>query len=212
MSAHLGDDAALYALGLLSEPESTQAERHLECCEACRRLVAQFESDVTEIAAVQPQLEIPVQLARRLEGTSRAPAARPVLRAPWYTAVAAAFVVALLPSAYFYQENRRMHAAMVSDTEMMGRIASPHRTATFQGNGPAARVMYGPDGSWYVVVVHSANGPVHVMWPHDGVETDLGQAEPRGDVAVLYLPRSHPMRELALASGGQVVSQARLGF
>jgi hypothetical protein len=211
VSNHLGENSALYALGLLDEPERIDLERHLEGCDACRRLVAQCESDVTEIAAAQPRLQAPPQLLKRLGTIAGGPPPRR-LRAPSYLAVAAAFVIALLPSAYFFQENLRMHDAMGMDSEVMSRLSSPHRTVAFLGRGPEAQVMYGPDGSWYVVVVKHALGPVRVMWAHDGVETDLGQAVPRGDVAVLFLPRSRPMHQLALASGGQVVSQAQLVF
>jgi anti-sigma factor RsiW len=213
VSDHLGDDAALYALGLLDDPELAQLEGHLERCDACRRLVAQFESDVAEAAAAQPQLAAPPQLLKQLNAIVQGTPVRTIPRkVPSYLAVAAAFLIALLPSAYLYEQNQRMDVAMSMDNEMMGRLASPHRIAAFEGSGPEAHVMYGRDGTWYVVVVKHAAGPVRVMWSHDGVETDLGQVQPRGDVAILYLPRSRPMRQLALASGGQVVSQAQLVF
>jgi hypothetical protein len=47
---------------------------------------------------------------------------------------------------------------------------------------------------------------------HDGEQTMLGQAVPHGDVAMLYLPKSHRMDQLALMDGAQVVAQASLRY
>ena len=104
-----------------------------------------------------------------------------------------------------------MHQAMLADADAMARVAAnPHRSVAFAGRD--ARVMYAPDGSWYVVVIRGVHAPLHVMWPHDGEQTMLGTAVPHGDVALLYLPKSHRMDQLALVEGGRVVGQAQLVF
>ena len=216
MSAHIGEDAALYALGALDPHEAAAVERHVADCIACARLLAQAEDDVTAMVAAQPLVEPPAGLADRILATPDAATSathrqRRVPRVAWLTALAAAIVIALLPSAYVYRENITMHHTMVADADAMARIAtSPHRSAAFAGRD--AHVMYAPDGSWYVVVIRGAKAPVHVVWPHDGERTMLGTAVPHGDVALLYLPKSHRMDQLALMSGGQVVAQAQLVF
>lgn len=203
MTDHIGDDAALYALGMLDEREQHAIDAHVERCEACSRLLAQAYEDVAAMAAAQPQheaatLEAPVQ--------KRAPR-----RQSMFAALAAAIAIALLPSAYFYQQNQAMHQAMVADASAMARIASsPHRAVDFAGS--TASVMYGPDGSWYCIVVRGAKKPIAVTWMHDGKQTMLGRAVPHGDVAVLYLPVSHRMDQLALVADDGTVSQARLVF
>jgi anti-sigma factor RsiW len=214
MNDHLGDLAALHALGALDERERARADAHLERCDACRRLLAQAESDVTAMAAAQPQLEPPPELARRVLRQAPDDAGSPRrARASWPAAIAAAIAIALLPSAYLWQQNRSMHAVMVADSDLMARLASsPHRTASFAGSGPSASVMYGTDGTWYAVIVRNATGPLRLVWPHDRQETELGTLTPRGAVAVLYLPRSHPMRRLVLMNGEEIVSQAQLAF
>jgi hypothetical protein len=96
----------------------------------------------------------------------------------------------------------------------MERLAGAHRSAAFRtlpGN-PPADVMYAPDGSWYFVVVRGASRPLAVAWMHDGERTMLGSAIPRGNLAVLYLPKSHRMDRLALMDGTRVIAEATLSW
>ncbi len=200
MTSHIGEDAALYALGLLDEREAAAVDAHVESCEPCARLLAQAYDDVAAMAAAQPQYDVPV---RRIARRSR--------WQPAFAALAAAVVLALLPSTYFYEQNRAMHAAMIADADAIARIASsPHRMAQFSGR--KANVMYARDGSWYCVVVRGAAKPMNVAWMHDGRQTMLGTAMPHGGVAILYLPRSHRMEQLALLEDDRMVGQARLVF
>jgi anti-sigma factor RsiW len=205
MTDHLGELAALYALGILEPREARAAEDHLLGCDACRRLLAQAQADVTAMAAAQPQLDPPARRALRLSK----PAGQGFNR--MWLAVAAAFIIAILPTGYLFEQNLAMHQAMLADAQAMARVAaSPHRTVAFSGTD--AHVMYGPDGSWYFIVVRGASAPLHVMWPHDGKQTMLGTAVPHGDVALLYLPKSHRMDHLSLVRNGVVVGQAQLVF
>ncbi len=202
MTVHIGDDAALYALGLLDEHEQERVDEHVATCKACALLLAQAYDDVAVMAAAQPQLEMPRQ---------RVPLRAAMRWRPTVAALAAAVVLAFIPSAYLYQENRAMHQAMQADAEAMARVAStPHHVAEFSGT--SANVMYGADGSWYCVVVRGAKKPMDVAWMHGGRQTMLGTAVPHGNVAILYLPRSHRMDQLALLADDRMVGQARLAF
>jgi hypothetical protein len=87
---------------------------------------------------------------------------------------------------------------------------STHRSVAFAGAD--AQVMYSPDGSWYCVIVRNAKQALNVVWMHDGEKTMLGPTEVHGDVALLYLPKSHRMDDLALMQGDHVVGQARLVY
>ncbi len=206
MTDHLGELAALYALGILEPHEARAAEEHLLGCDACRRLLAQAQADVTAMAAAQPQFDRPMQRAP----ASAAPRLSVTLPR-MALAFAAALVIMLLPVGYLLEENLSMHQAMASDTAAMARVAtSPHRTVAFSGTD--AHVMYGPDGSWYCIVIRGVRAPLHVVWPHDGQQTMLGMAIPHGDVALLYLPKSHRMDQLSLTQNGVVVGQAQLAF
>ena len=161
------------------------------------------------MAQAEPQHEAPATFIAPATSTPAAPTRRGWR--PFFAAIAAAIVIALLPSAYFYGENQRMHQAMLADADAMARIASsPHRAVAFQG--ASASVRYGPDGSWYCIIVRGAKKPMDVTWMHDGEQTMLGKAVPHGDVAVLYLPQSHRMDQLALVADDRMVALARLVF
>jgi anti-sigma factor RsiW len=217
---HVEDRAALYALGALPDDERAAIDAHLRECSACTEAVGAAERDVALIVSTEPQHGVPPALAARidrlvqprsLEGMRRYP--RPAW--PYAAAIAAALLLGLLPSAYFWSENLAMHRAMLAQSNAMGRLASgSHRTAHFRPSNasPPAEVMYAPDGSWYVVVVRDPSKSLSVAWMHDGVHTMLGNAVPNGNVAMLYLPKSHRMDRLALMDGNRLVAEATLSW
>ncbi|HEY2554020.1 MAG TPA: hypothetical protein VGI15_02120 [Candidatus Cybelea sp.] len=225
MSGHVDDRAALYALGALDEDEAASVRTHVVACLTCAQAVGAAEGDVALAATLEPRLEAPVELSSRIErllsggelraGDGRGRWSSPAL--PWL-AVAAALVIGVLPSGYFFAENRRMHDAMTVQSAAMDRLASStHRVAAFHAmpqmpEGSSASVAYASSGEWYVIVVKDVSRTLGVVWMHDGEQTMLGQAVPHGDVAMLYLPKSHRMDQLALMDGGQVVAQASLRY
>jgi len=222
---HVEDFVELYALGALTDRERAIVEEHLRVCVDCARLVGESERNVALIAASETQRTAPRELAARVNKVfslrpSRFDSPLDSARgdnASWQlpVAVAAAFVIGLLPSLYFWNENRELHRAMVAQSSAMERLASAaHRSSAFHpmGAGPAAEVMYAPDGSWYFVVVRDVSKRFAVVWVHDGAHTMLGSAIPNGRVATLYLPKSHRMDRLALMDRGRIVAEATLSW
>jgi hypothetical protein len=206
---HLGDVAELYALGALDERERRDAERHASHCVQCMRRLAEAERDVAQMAASQAQYSVPASLSLRVENALRPRALRPWL------AVAAALAIGFVPAAYFWRQDQAMHATMAVDSQALDRLATaPHRSVAFSAlpEGGRAHVMYGRDGSWYVVVVAPAPKALTVAWMHDGRHIALGTAVPLGNVAMLYLPSSHRMDRLALMDGATVVAEAQLAY
>lgn len=209
---HLDEAADLYAIGALDDAQREAIDRHVARCDQCARILAAAEDRVAVLAAADAQHAPPAQLERRVVSLVRRQPSR--LRA-LIPAIAAALIAGLLPSAYFWQQNQAMHAAMVAESDAMNRLAlMPHRSAAFtqMSSGSAAKVMYAPDGSWYVVFVRGASKALSVAWMHDGQRTMLGTATPHGQVAMLYLPRSHRMDQLALMDGERVVAEAQLAY
>lgn len=210
---HLDEETAdLYAIGALDDSERAGVDRHTEECDACARLVGAAEERVATLAQADAQHAPPAQLARRIGSIVRPESSSARTS---FLAIAAALVIGLLPSAYFWQQSQAMHAVVLADDDAMNRLASmPHRSAAFSemGGGSAARVMYAPDGSWYVILVRGATRALSVAWMHDGQKTMLGTTTPRGQVAMLYLPKSHRMDQLALMDGEQVVAEAQLAY
>jgi len=218
MSEHIADDAALYALGALDEVSHRRIDAHVAGCDACAALLGEAEARVAVLAAAEAQHALPAGFtapARPQPAVAKtASSARPKWRAI-AAAAAAVLVFGFAPSAYLWQQNRAMHDSMETENAAMRQLADGRfRTATFaaMSDGSDARVMYSPDGSWYVVIVRGATKALQVAWMHDGERTMLGTAQPHGDVAMLYLPRSHRMDQLALVDGPAVVAEAQLAY
>jgi hypothetical protein len=222
VNGHIDDRAALYALGALDENEAAAVRAHVVQCAACAQSLGAAEADVALAASLEPRYEAPAALGSRIErllsgGEAEAPRRWGFSQSPWL-AVAAAFVIGVLPSAYFVRENWAMHNAMAVQSAAVDRLASSrHRVAAFHSmpampEGSSASVAYASGGEWYVIVVKDVTRTLGVAWMHDGRQTMLGQVVPHGDVAMLYLPKSHRMDQLALMDGGQVVAQASLRY
>jgi anti-sigma factor RsiW len=216
---HVEDRAELYALGLLDGRESAGVERHIAECSSCAQRVGSAERDVALIASMEPHRTAPPELTKRVEQSLRVHRTSQLARAvnrPWAfsAALAAALLLGLLPSAYVWSQLRALHATMLAQNAAMERLTFAHRTATFRAThgGPAAEVMYAPDGSWYVVVVRDASKPLALAWMHDGERTMLGSTVAHGNLATLYLPKSHRMDRLALMDGNRIVAEATLSW
>jgi anti-sigma factor RsiW len=213
MNDHIGENAALYALGLLDTAAASDVVAHAATCDPCSRLLTQAQDDVAAIAEAEPQYEVPPELAAHLaRSISIAAVPANVARRAWYApalAFAAAIAIAILPTSYLIRQNHAMTSSMVYADAVERMLSSPHRTVAFTGT--KAMVMYGNDGSWYCVFAKGAKA-LNVVWKHDGHMTMLGTMVQHGDVALLYLPKSHRMDQLAIMSDGQVVSQVNLAF
>jgi hypothetical protein len=215
---HVEDRAALYALGALADDECAAIDAHVRECPACAAALGAAEEDVALISSNEHQQSAPPELSARIDRLLRThplAAKRQAWRPAWRyaAAIAAALLIGLLPSAYLWLENRTMHGVVLAQSDAMDRLASAkHRSADFLPTtaSPPAEVMYALDGSWYVVVVRGASKPLSVAWMHDGVRTMLGDAVPNGNIAMLYLPKSHRMHRLALMDGDRIVAEATL--
>jgi hypothetical protein len=222
MTDHIGENAALFALGALDAEERAVVESHVDSCDACARLLARAQDDVTTIASAQTPHAPPPELAARIAAIGSSDTVTELRALPqrrwnmpsWALGAVAAVVIGLLPTAYVVNQNIAMRQTIATEADAMARVSSsPHKTVAFTGApGTDAHVMYAPDGSWYCVVVRGITRPLHLVWPHDGKQEVIGTAMPHGDVALVYLPSSRPMNELALMDDGTVVASAKLAF
>ncbi|HLX25523.1 MAG TPA: zf-HC2 domain-containing protein [Candidatus Cybelea sp.] len=211
MHEQVADLAELYALGALGDSDRAAVDEHVRRCATCAQLLAGAERDVALIASMEPQHAAPRELEARVERTLQN---RPQAW-PYAAAIAAAVAIGLLPSLYILSQTNALHRSMLAQAAATERLAgAPHRMAHFRTTPgmPPAEIVYAPDGSWYLVLVHGAAKTLSVAWMHDGTRTMLGDAVPQGHLASLYLPKSHRMDRIALMDGDRVVAEATLNW
>lgn len=152
MNEHLEERAELYALGDLTDDERREVEAHLAGCDACTRAVGDAEAGVAAMAALLPQYRAP---APRVMVLRRWPA-RIVRFGIAVAGVAAAFVAGWLVHPQ-PQADQRATLAM---------IHSHFAHVSLAGDGPRAKAIYAPDGTWLYLIVDqtgaytAAYGPV----------------------------------------------------
>lgn len=219
MIDHVDDLAELYALGSLDELQSVRVERHAGECAACAARLHEAESAVATLAEAQaqPLRRPPASLRGRLDRSLAQRERRGVLSwHPFAAAVAAAIVLALVPTWVAVDRSTAL-LAMRQDERALARLASAQRIDHAQFMSAAkrpmnAKVLYGPRGDWYYVVVMHPRPNMRVAYVHAGRMEMLGSVEMHGESGTLYLPVNHKMDELALLSGDTVVGNAHLAY
>lgn len=219
MIDHIDESAELYAVGSLDDLERARIERHISQCSACAARLAEAEQTVAALAQAQavPVHEAPPSLRSRLD-TSLRPAHRAVLTwHPFAAAIAAAIVLAFIPTWVAFDRNSAL-LAMQQDERALAKLASAgtqidHAQFMAPNNQPMnAKVLYGPRGDWYYVVVMHPRPGMHVAYVRSGRMQMLGSVATHGESGTLYLPVNHKMEELALLEGSTVVADAHLAY
>lgn len=218
MNGHIDESAELYALGALDESERAGIEQHVSVCETCAVRLEEASVFVAGLAGGLYHAVPPASLEQRVMRSAgmRAPA-RHALHAPHWqilAAAAAAFIIALIPA---WVAIDRTTLARTDDNRALARLASaPFNRATFvspAGNRVmSAKVLYGPRGDWYYIVVMHPHADMRVAYVHDGKMEMLGSVSMHGESGTLYLPINHRMDELALLQGATVVADAHLVY
>lgn len=220
MTDHLEESAELYALGALDELEIARVQQHVRTCRSCAARVAEAEEAIAEMAGAQalPHAAAPGSLNERLQRSLETPrAANAAARYGWIGAIAAALVLGFVP-AWFAARLSVAPQMMAQDQLALAHIAAagtavdhaqfmaaPHRPMD-------AKVLYGPHGDWYYVVVMHPRASMHVAYVHGGHMEMLGSIAMQGESGTLYLPVKHKMDELALLEGDRVVASAHLVY
>ncbi|HZZ65455.1 MAG TPA: zf-HC2 domain-containing protein [Candidatus Baltobacteraceae bacterium] len=217
MIEHIDEDAELYAVGALDDTRAEFVERHVAGCSACAQRLDEAQNTVADVAAGQPLFEPSLQLRDRLRA-SVAPA--PVRAAQHWglagLAFAAALAIAFIPTWVAVDRTRVVTAMIQQDERALARIAAApafNRAVFMAQNRPAgAKVLYGPRGDWYYVVVMHPRPGMQVAYVHDGRMEMLGNVAMHGESGTLYLPVNHKMDQLALLEGNTVVASAHLVY
>ena len=224
MNEHVGDSAALYALGALEPGERERIDAHVATCDRCLLELGRAEQAVAAIDdAMLPQIEPPAELGRRIAASAAAARPRRIgatpLRAPrWFLAAAAALVLGVgLGGGALVRQSADVRAALQRDDLALATIATSHfkheSFAARAAGAPAAKVLYAPDGAWFYVIVDSGSCACRVVAHSAAGERDLGAPEARGATAVLLVrdfPR--PASLDLIRNNGEPIARAALQY
>jgi len=213
MNQHVGDDAELYALGLL-EPESrARIDAHLATCDACLRLVGEAEETALQLAALLPVATPSPQSRARLLAAAGEPA--PVRPLAWAGALAAALLLIALGGAWLQMgpARERRHASELAVATLVHSHFLHEAMETRAGaGGLAAKVVYARDGSWFYVLVDRAGGEIDVDATIAGRRWLAGAALREGDTATLLARPPARADSVELSRDGNVLASVRLRY
>ena len=117
----------------------------------------------------------------------------------------------MLSSGYLLFQNLAMHQTELADAQAMARLAhGPTPDGDLCRHGRAGDVR-----SRRILVLHRDPRRNRTFARDVAARRDAdhaGTAMSHGNIALLYLPKSHRMNQLSLMKDGQVVGQAELVF
>lgn len=184
---HLDEDAGAYALGALDDVSRARVDALVASCDVCAARIGEAEATVARLVV---PADVPARSAPR---ASRA-----------WLAIAAAFLIGSLPSAYLM--HRANDDASTRALAMTALVHSHFLHAPFvplAQDAPAAKLIYARDGSWLYVVAAAPQALTVVGEPGDRV---LGTLEPAGNAAALFV--EHPgARSIELREGPRRVAR-----
>jgi hypothetical protein len=222
-SRHVGELAALHALGALEPHERAHVEAHVAKCSACARAVGEAEATVAALDdAFIAQVEPPERLGTRIAASARTVVPLPPRHVARFTEPARGFyatAAALLLAAGFgggaFVERSTDARQAARDSAVLATIATSHFnhvsfTARAAG-APISKVLYARDGAWFYVVINSATCDCRIVAHSAAGAQDLGAPVARGTTAALFVrgsPRPSSL-ELVIPSG-DVIAAATL--
>lgn len=197
-SDHIGENAELYALGLLDAAESEAVEVHVRACAQCARRVGEAEETLLELERGVRPARPPARLDRRMRF------GRPASGARIWAATAAAFVIGLLSSALLLRSVPSQH-----DAAMVAMVESHFNHAQFTGSGPPAKVLYARDRAWLYVIVHAdRNYDVYAVSGRSA--RPLGTTRGYGLTSEAFITNPGTLDALQLRDGSTVVETAKV--
>ena len=191
--SHVGDAAELYALGLLEPDERERVDAHIASCATCLRAVGAAEETVLE-----------------LERGPMSRAAQHRAISPLWLAVAAAFIIGLLPSIpMLIQMQHAQSIAAARSAATLAMIQSHFTHVQFMPvtpGAPNAKVIYARNGTWIYVIVSGA----HRYQVRTNGGSILGTTEPSGATSELWVRSPPRATVLELRDSRLILERARL--
>lgn len=208
-SEHLGELAELYALGTLGDLDRARVERHLRTCASCSTRVGEAESTVLQLMqtdAAAPSL--PPRALTFAATTRRSP--------EWMAAVAAAFLIGLIPWGVTLTRERGAAAdagtqRQVSAAMLAGHFAHvPFRPRT--PNAPAAKAIYPREGGWLYVIVGPGRDALDVVVVRGGRRTTVATIAAAAETRAVFVAVRDRIEGVQLLDGDAAVASARIAY
>jgi hypothetical protein len=194
---HLGEDAELFALGVLSEDEALAVERHIEVCEACRTRTLEAAETVTSMIEADVAGEA-------------APRRRISLRA--LAAIAAALLLWFLPHSALVVQNRALDDAVRGQDAVTQALLHSHFShvpmVADVPSAPAAKVLFSARAPWLYVIVASPRAGMQIGAERGGIIRILGRAIPQGRSSFFYTPSAPAFDRILLLEDGRTIAHA----
>jgi hypothetical protein len=199
----------LYALGSLSRTESARVEQHVFACAACRERFNSAQEAVTSLIDAGETWDAPQELRQRIAVSTPA-RQRPGLQS--WMAVAAAFLLGVIPAAWLYGENQRVSSVTAMQSSAISSLVHSHFShAPFQSidsNAPSAKVIFPRDGSWFYVVIASPASGLQVGTVTNSQTRVLGNPAGLDQSSAFYDSSPGTIDNLVILRDGRVVARA----
>jgi hypothetical protein len=205
---HIGENAELYALGELDELEAARVERHARACAACSSRLGDAEATVlqlVEAGGVAPM--VPEALDRRVRFAQPAPATR-----AWIGAVAAAFVLGLLPWGWTMTQHQNGGTAQPAVDAMLVGHFSHAPLLPLQSGAPPAKVIYAREGGWIYVLAGAGTSSLDVATVTAGRTVVVAALAPSGASRAAFVKIAGRVDVVELLENGKPISAAHVAY
>jgi anti-sigma-K factor RskA len=198
-----------YALGSLTPDEASHVEAHIASCQTCRDRLREAEEAVTALIEAGEMHEAPADLRGRIVRASRRPAA-PISQS--WAALAAAFVLGLVPAAWLFAENRRAGDVTLMQNAAIGSLVHSHFShapfTPLAADAPSAKVIFPRDGSWFYVVIAAHSDGLQIGTMNGAQVRLLGAPADFGESSAYYTTSAGRLNNLVIVRDGRVVARA----
>ena len=203
MNAHIGENAELYALGVLDERTRALVDAHASNCEACAARLGEAERT---IALIEEDAGVPASLDRRMRTAFERPRRG---RFPGGVA-AAAFVLGALPSLWFWNGAHEARAFNDGHAAALQAMVSSHfahaQFTPLVSEAPSAKLIYARTGRWIFVVARTDRALTLRAFSGGAVAT-LGTLRTAQGAGELFLPQGRVARQFSLFDGSREVER-----
>ncbi|MBC5810585.1 MAG: zf-HC2 domain-containing protein [Candidatus Eremiobacteraeota bacterium] len=235
MDEHVGENAELYALGLLDAAEHAALEAHVATCDSCLRWVGAAEEAAAALASTLPRPSDAIVSSAKLKTSPAGLAFNPMgrlipsiyqrsagellwQRLALFATLAAAMLVLFFATRLVVDrvQGQQMASAWLGDERILSRLTSSHFKHVSMTMRPgsvlySAKVIYAPDGSWVMLLAEGCACKLRAIETIRGGWRDIGELK-GGRVATLLLENAGRPEKVELTSGGTVEATANITY